>query len=101
MMLRKKQMDNYSGILSFKVKNPATVAEKMMKQLKVIHYAVSVGHHRSLIFLMDTKDLIESSYRLEGAELEKYKSSAGEGLFRCSVGLEDAEDLIADLDNVL
>ncbi len=99
--IAKNQMDNYSGILSFKVKNPARVAEKMMKQLQIIHYAVSVGHHRSLIYLMDTKDLIESSYRLEGAELEKYKSSAGDGLFRCSVGLEDVEDLIADLDNVL
>ena len=97
----KKQMNNYSGILSFKVKNPARVAERMMKQLKVIHYAVSVGHHRSLIYLLDTKDLIESSYRLEGAELAKYKAHAGDGLFRCSVGLEDAQDLIADLDHVL
>lgn len=99
--IAKKQMDNYSGILAFRVKNPTRVAEKMMKEMAVFHYAVSVGHHRSLLYFIDTKDLNDSSYRLEGAELEKYKASAGDGLFRCSVGLEDVADLIADLDSVL
>ena len=73
----------------------------MMKQLEVIHYAVSLGHHRSLIYLMQSDDLIESSYRLDGNELEKYRAAAGDGLFRLSVGLEDNVDLIADLERVL
>ena len=72
-----------------------------MKQLEVIHYAVSLGHHRSLVYLMQTRDLIDSSYRLEGRELDKYRDSAGDGIFRLSVGLEDATDLITDLDRVL
>jgi cystathionine beta-lyase/cystathionine gamma-synthase len=50
---------------------------------------------------METEDLIGSSYRLEGKELDKYKSVAGEGLFRLSVGLEDANDLIEDLKQIL
>ena len=73
----------------------------MMQQLEVIHYAVSLGHHRSLIYLMQTEDLINSSYQLDGDELDKYRDSAGDGLFRFSVGLEDSVDLIRDLEQVL
>ena len=72
-----------------------------MQELRVIHYAVSLGHHRSLIYLMQTDDLVGSSYRLQGEALASYREVAGEGIFRLSVGLEDAEDLIADLARVL
>jgi cystathionine beta-lyase/cystathionine gamma-synthase len=99
--LARAQMDNFSGMLSFRCSNPKAVAQRMMQQLEVIHYAVSLGHHRSLVYLMQTNDLINSSYRLEGAELDKYRDSAGDGLFRFSVGLEDSEDLIRDLEQVL
>jgi len=95
------QMDNFSGMVSFRSNNPKQTAERMMKKLEVIHYAVSLGHHRSLVYLMQTRDLIDSSYRLEGKELDKYQDSAGEGVFRLSVGLEDASDLITDLEQVL
>ena len=73
----------------------------MMKKLGIIHYAVSLVHHRSLIYLMQTKDLVGYSYRLEGRELEKYRDTAGESLFRLSIGLENSSDLINDLDQVL
>ena len=69
--------------------------------MEVIHYAVSLGHHRSLIYLLETEDLISSSYRLESRELEKCKAIAWECLFRLSVGLEDVDDLIGDLKRVL
>ena len=45
--------------------------------------------------------MIESSYRMEGEELERYRESAGGGISRLSVGLEDAGDLITDLEQVL
>ena len=100
--LAKKQMRNFSGMISFVTDQPREHAARMMKKLEVIHYAVSLGHHRSLIYLMETEDLIESSYRLEGNELKKYEAIAGqEGLFRFSVGLEDADDLIKDLSQIL
>ena len=95
------QMDNFSGMISFRTPKPKQIARRMMQKLEVIHYAVSLGHHRSLVYLMQTGDLIDSSYRLEGDELEKYRHSAGEGIFRFSVGLEDASDLITDLEQVL
>lgn len=99
--LAKAQMDNFSGMISFRTANPKTVTERMMQKLDVIHYAVSLGHHRSLIYLMQTADLVGSSYRLEGEELDKYRDVAGDGIFRFSVGLEDTNDLIKDLEEVL
>ena len=99
--LARRQMANFSGMMSFRTAKPKQVAERMMQKLEVIHYAVSLGHHRSLVYLMQTDDLIESSYRLDGEELERYRDSAGEGIFRLSIGLEDANDLITDLGQVL
>ena len=95
------QMDNYSGMISFRTADPGGVAERMMQQLEIIHYAVSLGHHRSLVYLMQTGDLIDSSYRLEGAEFDKYRDAAGDAIFRLSLGLEDTADLIRDLGQVL
>ena len=99
--LARTQMDNFSGMISFRTANPKAIAQRMMRDLEVIHYAVSLGHHRSLVYLMQTADLIGSSYRLEGDELDKYQDVAGEGIFRLSVGLEDSADLIRDLEAVL
>ena len=99
--LAKSQMDNFSGMISFRIANPRALAERMMQNLEVIHYAVSLGHHRSLVYLMQTNDLVASSYRLEGDELDKYRELAGDGIFRLSIGLEDADDLIKDLAEVL
>lgn len=99
--LAAQQMSNFSGMVSFRTGSASKVAERMMGELGVIHYAVSLGHHRSLVYLMQTRDLIDSSYRLDGEELKEYVDSAGEGIFRLSVGLEDADDLIHDLDKVL
>ena len=76
------------------------VAERMTKELGIIHYAVSLGHHRSLVFWMPTEGMM-GSFRLEGKQLESYRDFAGDGIFRLSVGLEDAEDLINDLGRVL
>ncbi len=99
--LARAQMDNFSGMICFRTQAPKAVAARMMRGLEIIHYAVSLGHHRSLIYLMQTSDLVESSYRLEGEELERYREVAGDGVFRFSVGLEDADDLVADLEAVL
>lgn len=98
------QMKNFSGMLSFQVGDVAAgerVAQTMIDRLEVIHYAVSLGHHRSLIFWMETNGLMETSFRLQGDALESYRAFAGDGIFRMSVGLEDPEDLIEDLARVL
>ncbi|HSO47386.1 MAG TPA: PLP-dependent aspartate aminotransferase family protein [Rhizobiaceae bacterium] len=102
--LARRQMKNFSGMIAFQVGDVAdgeAVAERMMSDFEVIHYAVSLGHHRSLCFWMATDELMHTSFRLEGAQLESFRAYAGDGIFRLSVGLEDAEDLIRDLDRVL
>lgn len=99
--LAARQMDNFSGMLSFRTANARQIAARMMSDFEVIHYAVSLGHHRSLMYLMQTDDLAKTSYRLEGRALADYRELAGDGLFRFSVGLEDPADLCADLDRVL
>jgi cystathionine beta-lyase/cystathionine gamma-synthase len=93
-----------SGMISFQVGDVATghrVAEAMIEKMEIIHYAVSLGHHRSLIFWMETDPLMETSFALEGAQRDSYRAFAGDGIFRLSVGLEDPDDLIADLSRVL
>jgi len=37
-------------------------------------------------------------FRLEGEALDRYRAYAGDGVFRFSVGIEDADDICADLD---
>jgi methionine-gamma-lyase len=99
--LARRQMANFSGMITFTVPDGPAVARRMVERLKVVHYAVSLGHHRSLIYWIPTTDIMRSSFRLEGEALARYRSFAGDGVFRFSVGIEDAADICADLDQVL
>ena len=99
--LARAQMDNYSGMVSIRVEDGETLAAKLARDLKVFHYAVSLGHHRSLICWIGTDDLVSSSYQLDDLQLQSYRKIAGDGVFRISIGLEDPEDLCEDLDQAL
>jgi methionine-gamma-lyase len=99
--LARRQMANFSGMLTFQVDNGPELARMCAKRLEVFHYAVSLGHHRSLIFYLPTADMQENSFRLDAEHLARYRQFAGEGIFRVSIGLEDAKDLCDDLDHVL
>jgi methionine-gamma-lyase len=100
--LARRQMKNFSGMLSFQVKGDGTkVARDFSERLEVVHYAVSLGHHRSLIFYLATDDMLRTSFSMTPAQEASYRAFAGDGIFRFSVGLEDPEDIIADLDRAL
>ena len=99
--LARRQMDNYSGMVSVQIDNAPDLVNRMMSDLRIFHYAVSLGHHRSLIYWLGTDDLMESTYALQGRALNAYREFAGEGVFRISVGLEDPEDLCDDLAQIL
>ncbi len=100
--LAKKQMQNFSGMLSFQTfENGESVAARMIEKFNVIHYAVSLGHHRSLIYWIPTQMLMNSTYRLTAEAEKRYREFAGDGLFRFSVGIEDATDLCNELESVL
>ena len=96
-----RQMANMSGMLAFQVRGGEAVARRMAKELQVIHFAVSLGHHRSLIYWIETDAMMASTFHLAGEQLAAYREYAGDGVFRLSIGLEDADDLCADLDRVL
>ena len=103
--LARRQMDSFSGMMAFQVADGPATAQRMAARtgggLEVIHYAVSLGHHRSLIYWIGTDDVVGSSFALSGKPLEAYRAFAGDGVFRFSVGLEDPDDICADLDRVL
>jgi methionine-gamma-lyase len=100
--LAQRQMKNFSGIITFQVENGKERARKLVEKLQMIHYAVSLGHHRSLIFYLNTENLLETSFRFSTPEqFHSWNAFAGEGIFRLSVGLEDAADLIKDLEQAL
>jgi methionine-gamma-lyase len=94
-------MKNFSGIITFQVKDKNDV-RKIADNLQIIHYAVSLGHHRSLIFWLNSEDLLQTSFKFNtSAQYDSWNTFAGDGIFRLSAGLENAEDLIADLERSL
>jgi methionine-gamma-lyase len=100
--LAKRQMRNFSGMMTFQTKRPGPeIAARMVQELEIIHYAVSLGHLRSLITWIGTSDIQASTFRHNAEQLSRYRDYAGDGVFRLSVGIESPDDLIADLAKVL
>ncbi len=93
-------MRNFSGLLSFSVKSGSLdLARRLAERLRVVSYAVSLGKTKSLCFYIGTDDILRSSFVLE--DEAAYRDWAGEGVFRVSVGIEDAADIIADFEEAL
>ncbi|KPH04317.1 aminotransferase class V-fold PLP-dependent enzyme (plasmid) [Rhizobium acidisoli] len=99
--LAKRQMEVFGGIVTFQVKEPGRMALQLAERLKVAHYAFSLGHQRSIVVLLDTDEMMSTTYQLATEQLEDYRRFAGDGVFRLSVGLEAPGDLIGDLDQAL
>lgn len=92
--IAKKQMTGYSGIVSFEL-NPGLSAETFVESLQLFTLAESLGAVESLaeIPALMTHASIPADLRL--------KAGIKDELIRLSVGLEDSEDLIADLEQAL
>ena len=91
----KKQMRGFSGMISFYIKGGRTEAEKLLKAVKIITLAESLG---------GVESLIEYPYVMTHAsvpEEQRVKLGIDERLVRLSVGLEDIEDLLTDLKQAL
>jgi len=99
--LAKRQLENFSGMLTFQVADGPAAARLLSQRLQTIHYAVSLGHHRSLVCYLPTADLMRTSFHLTPEQEASYRVYAGDGVFRLSVGLEDPADLMADIDEAL
>jgi cystathionine beta-lyase/cystathionine gamma-synthase len=95
--LARAQMKNFSGMMTFQTHEAGPeLAARMIERFKVIHYAVSLGHHRSLMCWIGTKDIEASTYRHGSEAAARFRAFTGDGVFRLSVGIEDPEDLWAD-----
>ncbi|MGA8259788.1 MAG: PLP-dependent aspartate aminotransferase family protein [Arenicellales bacterium] len=99
--LAKRQMKNYSGMIAFQVDDGTAAARILSERLDIIHYAVSLGHHRSLLFHIPTADMLKTTFKLTPPQEHSYREYAGDGVFRFSVGIEDPDDLCADLEQAL
>lgn len=99
--LAKEQMANFSGMITFQMRDGLAAARAFSTKLQTIHYAVSLGHHRSLVVYIPTEDMLKTSFRLTAEQEASYRHFAGDGVFRFSVGLEDPADIMADLDQAL
>ncbi|MCB1380434.1 MAG: PLP-dependent transferase [Alphaproteobacteria bacterium] len=100
--IARRQMRNFSGMMTFQTRRPGReIAARMVEKLDIIHYAVSLGHHRSLIYWIGTDDIQKSTFSHDAEALRRYRDYAGDGVFRLSVGIESADDLCADLARVL
>jgi cystathionine beta-lyase/cystathionine gamma-synthase len=100
--LARRQMENFSGMLTFQVNGDGlNAARRIAQRARIFSYAVSLGKQRSLIYYIPTEDILRTSFHLAGAAEESYRSFAGDGIFRTSIGLDDPGDLCEDLDQAL
>jgi len=99
--LAREQMSDYGGMLTFQLRGGLGSAISMAEKIKLFQYATSLGHAHSLLFYYPTDIYIDAASYLDEAQKERIRSWTGEGIMRASIGLEDPNDLIADLDQAL
>ena len=94
--IAKKQMRDFGGMLSFTLKNDSLEqATKLMESMELFSLAESLGGVESLI--NHPASMTHASIPKE----ERIKNGLSDSLIRLSIGVEDVEDLIADLDQAL
>lgn len=93
--LARRTLKGFGGMVSFEVKGGRTAAERTMKRLEIIKMATSLGGVDSLISMPRN-----SSHAALPPE-ERAKLGITDNLLRLSVGIEDVDDLIEDLDRAL
>jgi cystathionine beta-lyase/cystathionine gamma-synthase len=93
--IARRQMSGFGGMVCFDLDGDYSRAERLYDRLTIIKRAASLGGVESLISM----PVLTSHWGHSDAQL----SEAGitKGMLRLSVGLEDVEDLIADLDQAL
>lgn len=93
--LARRQMSKFGAMLSFEVRGGVEAGRTVMNSVKLCSLAVSLG---------DTETLIQHPASMTHSPVpreERLRAGISDGLVRLSVGLEDAEDIIADLGHAL
>ena len=89
--IAKEQQSDYGGIVSFEVIGGRKEAFRLINNTKMISITANLGDAKSTI----THPATTTHVRL--SDEEKQQSNISENLIRISVGLEDIEDIIADI----
>ena len=93
--IAKRQMTGFGGMVTFDLDGRFDRAERVYDRLQIVKRAASLGGIESLISMpVITSQWGHSDEQLQAAGVTR-------GMLRLSVGLEDAADLIADLDQAL
>lgn len=93
--IAKRQMKNFGGMMSFNLRGGFEAGKMLMDSVKLISLATSLGNVDSLI---------QHSASMSHASMTKEEREAvgiADGQVRLSVGIEEAEEIIKDLDQAL
>lgn len=93
--LAARQMPGFGAMIAFELKGGLAAGAAAMNRLRLIRRAVSLGDAESLI--QHPASMTHSTYTPE----ERAAHGIAEGLVRLSVGLEEVEDILADLQQAL
>lgn len=88
------QMHGYGGMLSFRVED-AALARQVLERLQLISFAESLGGVETLM----TLPAVQTHADIPAADRQRL--GIDDALLRLSVGLEDPQDIIADLEQAL
>lgn len=93
--LAKRQMSGPGAIISFELKGGLEAGKVLMNNVKLCMLAVSLGGVETLI--QHPASMTHSKMNSQ----DKFRAGITDGLVRFSVGIEDARDIIADLEQAL
>ncbi len=91
----------FGGMLTFQLKGGLGAAITLAEKIRLFKYATSLGHAHSLLFYYPTDLYVDSATYLSAAQKARIRGWTGDGIVRASIGLENPQDLIADLDQAL
>ncbi|MBD2753208.1 cystathionine gamma-synthase family protein [Spirosoma validum] len=93
--IAKSQMSGFGGMMSFSLNGTYDDVKKFLPKLQLVHLAASLGSVSTLAGPPRTTSHVELT------EAQRAQLGIPESLIRYSVGIENVEDLITDLDNAL
>ncbi len=93
--LAKKMMDGFGGLMSIELSGGAEAADRFISRLKLITHASSLGGADSLV--------VEPRYSSHAHMTSEERAAIGipDGFIRLSIGIESADDIIADIAQAL
>ena len=93
--IARRQMTGFGGVVTFDIRGGLNAAKRFLDHLKLCYIAPSLGGVETLI----THPATVTYYR--NTRKERYALGITDTLIRLAVGIEDSEDIIADLDQAL